>query len=107
MSGDRSDAEHVLDLLGPDSGVELRRFFGGWSLIRDGAQIAIVMDTLYVKVDQADRARWRDSGSRPFSYQAKGKTVLVQAYWSAPDEALDDRALLRALLTSDGARPRD
>jgi DNA transformation protein and related proteins len=99
VSGDRSDAEHVLDLLGPDSGIGLRRFFGGWSLVRDGVQIAIVMDTLYVKVDEAGRARWRDSGSRPFSYRANGRTVLVQAYWSVPDEALDDRGLLRALLT--------
>jgi DNA transformation protein len=98
MSGSRETAEHVLDLLGPDSGVRLRRFFGGWSLVRAGAQIAIVMDTVYVKVSRADAARWSDAGARPFSYQANGRTVLVRAYWSVPDDALDDPELLRALL---------
>lgn len=101
MSATRSDAEQVLDLLGPDSGVRLRRFFGGWSLLRAGQQIGIVMDTVYAKVDTARRAHWRESGSRPFSYQANGRTVQVEAYWSVPEGALDDPDLLRRLLSGD------
>lgn len=92
MTGRRSVAEHVLDLLGDDSGASLRRFFGGWSIIRDGRQFAIVMDTIYAKVPAQDRERWRAAGSRPFQYQARGKTVVVEAYWSLPDGALDNPA---------------
>ncbi|MBV9444529.1 MAG: TfoX/Sxy family protein [Streptosporangiaceae bacterium] len=102
MTGHRSVAEHVLDLLGDDSGASLRRFFGGWSIIRDGRQLAIVMDTVYAKVPAPDRERWRAAGSRPFQYQAKGKTVVVEAYWSLPDGALDNPAELRRALLHAG-----
>ena len=98
MTGRRSLAEHVLDLLGDDSGASLRRFFGGWPVIRDGRQLAIVMDTVYAKVPAQDRERWRAAGSRPFQYQAKGKTVVVEAYWSLPDGALDNPAELQRAL---------
>jgi TfoX/Sxy family transcriptional regulator of competence genes len=99
VSGLRSDAEHVLDLLGDDSGASLRRFFGGWSVIRDGQQLAIVMDTVYARVSAAQREQWRAAGSRPFQYQAKDRTLVVEAYWSLPDGALDSPAeLQRALL---------
>jgi DNA transformation protein len=102
MSGTRTDAEHVLDLLGDDSGVSLRRFFGGWSLIRGGQQFAIVMDTVYAKVPAGHRAQWRADGSRPFQYQAKGRAVVVEAYWSVPDDALDNPAELRRILLHPG-----
>jgi DNA transformation protein and related proteins len=100
VTGRRSDAEHVLDLLGGgDCGVSLRRFFGGWSIICGGRQLAIIMDTVYARVPEPDREQWRAAGSRPFQYQAKGKTVVVKAYWSLPDSALDNPAeLQRALL---------
>lgn len=102
MTGRRSDAEHVLDLLGPASGASLRRFFGGWAVTRDGRQLAIVMDTVYAKVSARDREQWRSAGSRSFQYQAKGKTVVVEAYWSLPDDALDDPAELQRILLSAG-----
>lgn len=98
MTGTRADAEHVLDLLGPDSGMALRRFFGGWSLVHAGTQVGIVMDTVYVKVDRSARQRWRDRGATPFRYRTGARTVTVEAYWSVPPEALDDGALLRRLL---------
>jgi DNA transformation protein len=102
VTGYRNDAEHVLDLLGDDSGVSLRRFFGGWSLIRGGQQLAVIMDTVYAKVPASQRERWRAAGSRPFQYQAKDKTVVVRAYWSLPDGALDDPAELRRILLHAG-----
>lgn len=105
MTASRTDAEHVIDLLGPDSGVTLRRFFGGWSLIHTGRQVGIVMDTVYAKVPQANRSGWRNAGSAPFQYRANGRTVTVQAYWTVPADALDDGTLLRALLLDPGGRP--
>jgi DNA transformation protein len=102
MSGTRTDAEHILDMLGDDSGVSLGRFFGGWSILRGGQQIAIVMDTVYAKVPAPQRERWQAAGSRCFQYQAKGRGVTVEAYWSLPDDALDNPAELRRLLLESG-----
>jgi DNA transformation protein len=98
MTGSRNDAEHVIELLGPTSGVELRRFFGGWSLIHAGTQIGIVMDTVYAKVDEPLRGHWRDEGCHPFRYESRGRTVTVEAYWTVPPDALDNAELLRHLL---------
>lgn len=104
MSGSRELADHVIDLLGPAAGVELRRFFGGWSLRRDGRQVGIVMDDVYVKAsDPAARQAWRASGARPFTYEVGGRTVTVEAYWSAPPDAIDDGAVLGRVL--DRGRP--
>lgn len=105
MTGYRSVAKHVLDLLGDASGASLRRFFGGWAVIRDGRQLAIVMDTVYAKVPVQDRERWRAAGSSPFQYQAKGKTVVVEAYWSLPDSSLDNPAELQRALLHGGTPP--
>jgi DNA transformation protein len=102
MSGRRTDAEHVLDLLGDDSGASLRRFFGGWAVTRGGRQLAIVMDTVYAKVPASQREQWRAAGSRPFQYQASGKTVTVEAYWSLPDDVLDNPAGLQRILLQAG-----
>jgi hypothetical protein len=66
VTGRRSDSEHVLDLLGDDSGASLRRFFGGWSITLGGRPLAIIMDTVYAKVPSSQRERWRAAGSRPF-----------------------------------------
>ncbi|BCY09363.1 TfoX/Sxy family protein [Actinoplanes sp. L3-i22] len=98
MTGSRALAEHLVDLLGPSSDVDLAPFFGGWSLRHEGRQIGIVMDTAYAKVDLADRETWHDNGSVPFRYTARGRTVTVEAYWSVPADALDDPDLLRDLL---------
>ena len=98
MTGNRGDAEHVLDLLGHDSGASLRRFFGGWSITLGGQQLAIIMDTIYAKVPESHREQWRAAGRRPFQYQAGGKTIVVQAYWSLPDDALDNPAELQRIL---------
>jgi DNA transformation protein len=105
----RSHAEHVLDLHGDDSGASLRRFFGGWSITRDGQQLAIIMDTVYAKVPASQRAQWRAAGSRPFQYQAKDRTMMVEAYWSLPDDALDNPAELQRILLRAGhpRHPRD
>ncbi|MDI6098595.1 TfoX/Sxy family protein [Actinoplanes sp. NEAU-A12] len=98
MTGSRATAEHVLDLLGPASGVHLAGFFGGWSLRRGAVQVGIVMDAVYAKVPVAEREAWHDSGSAPFRYTARGRTVTVEAYWSVPADALEDGARLRRLL---------
>lgn len=98
MSGHRNLAEHVLDQVEPLGGMSLRRFFGGWALCHAGRQVAMVMDTLYVKVPDRERPAWETAGSRPFTYHAAGRTVTVRTYYSVPDGALDDHDALTDLV---------
>ncbi|MFI7004681.1 TfoX/Sxy family protein [Nocardia sp. NPDC050175] len=100
MSGSRTAAQYVLDVLGAGSGFELGRFFGGWSLRYDGRQAGIVMDTVYVKVLPAHRDEWHAAGAHPFRYVRDHRTIYVEAYWSVPPEALDNPELLHTLLVT-------
>ncbi|MFK8908390.1 TfoX/Sxy family protein [Streptomyces sp. YS-3] len=97
MSGSRSLAEHVADQLAPLGEVTIHRYFGGWALRGHGRQFAMVMDTLYLRVDGAARSSYEKAGSTPFTYHAAGREVVVHTYYSAPAEAIDDRTELYAL----------
>lgn len=73
-----------------------RRFFGGWQLLSEGRQFAIVMNgTLFFRVEAALKKELEETGSRPFSYTKSGEQVTVSKYMSAPDDTLDDLDLLR------------
>ncbi|ONH55405.1 hypothetical protein CcI49_28120 [Frankia sp. CcI49] len=99
MSGNRELAQHVLDQVEDAlGGMTLRRFFGGWALCHRGRQVGMVMDTLFVKVAEDERLSWEAAGRRPFTYQSAGRTVTVRAYYSVPDEVLDDREALADLV---------
>jgi len=72
-----------------------RRMFGGQGLYHEGRMIALVADgRLYLKVDAATRPAFEAAGSHAFVYEGKGKPVAM-SYWLAPDEALDDPALMQ------------
>ncbi|MDH6576201.1 TfoX/Sxy family protein [Kitasatospora sp. MAP5-34] len=96
MSGSRSLAEHVADQLAPLGAVTVHRYFGGWAVRSHGRQFAMVMDTLYFRVDDAARSSYEEAGSVPFSYRAAGREVVVRSYYSVPAEAIDDRSELCA-----------
>ncbi|PDS80523.1 TfoX/Sxy family protein [Rhizobium sp. L43] len=83
--------------LAPPGSVDVRRFFGGSALVRNGAQFGFVMKgTLYLRVDDAMRAEFEADGSEPFSYRAAGREVTVRRYYAVPAHVIDDPALLRA-----------
>ncbi len=85
MSGSREAADAALELLIPLGDVELRRYFGGWALRCAGRQFAIVMDELYLRVDDDQRAALAAvPGAHPFTYVAAGREVTVDRYWTAP-----------------------
>jgi DNA transformation protein and related proteins len=71
--------------------VTSRRMFSGASLYCDGVIFALVLgDTLYLKVDDANRTAYQAEGLAPFSYEARGRTVEIGSYWRAPERLLDD-----------------
>jgi TfoX/Sxy family transcriptional regulator of competence genes len=83
-------AEHLCEALAPLGAVGVRRFFGGWALHCRGVQFAMVMDTLYLRVDDRTRPAYEAAGSEPFRYRTGKREVEVRRLYSAPPEALDD-----------------
>ena len=74
--------------LGP---ITARRMFSGAGIYCDGIIFALVLrDALHFKVDDANRAAYQAEGMQPFTYQARGKPVRVEAYWRVPERLLDD-----------------
>jgi len=83
--------EHILDMLAPLGALTLKRMFGGACINYGTATFALMFDdTIYFRVDEKNIERFREAGSNPFSYTARGREVVVGSYYLVPDEALDD-----------------
>jgi DNA transformation protein len=69
--------------------------FGGAGVYRDGVIFGLVSDRdIYLKCDETTADTFKEAGCRPFTYEKDGKQVEM-SYWSLPEEALDDRELLK------------
>jgi len=91
MAASADFLEFLQDQLRGLGHITTRRMFSGAGLYCDGVIFALVLrDVLYLKVDDGNRASYEAEGLAPFSYQAKGKTVRVGAYWHVPERLLDD-----------------
>ena len=86
----------VQDLLSGLSGVQARAMFGGWGIYKDGIIFAIIVDdVLYFKVDESNQSQYHSRGSRPFTYQSRGKPISI-SYWEVLADVIDDReAIMR------------
>jgi TfoX/Sxy family transcriptional regulator of competence genes len=92
----RSLALDFASQIAPAGGIDVRRFFGGSALVRNGAQFGFVMKgTLYLRVDAAMRAEFEADGSEPFRYRAAGREVTVRRYYAVPAPVINDPALLQ------------
>lgn len=82
--------EHLIELLAGAGPVTARRMFGGAGIFADGTMFALVAaDVLYFKADPESEARFSDEGMTPFTYEGRGKAV-VMSYWQAPDRLYDE-----------------
>ncbi len=100
---ERAEIEEIFAPFGP---VQARAMFGGYGVSREGLSFAIIVDgEVFLKADEACRARFEAAGSAPFVYHAKGKPVTM-SYWRIPDVALDDPDEMRRWcgLAHDAAR---
>ncbi|WP_421934664.1 TfoX/Sxy family protein [Phenylobacterium sp.] len=86
--------DYILEQLQPLGGITHRRMFGGVGLSRQDLFFALIAeDTLYLKVDDANRADFEAAGCEPFKPFGGDKAM---SYWSAPLEALEDPDALAA-----------
>ena len=86
--------EHIVETMRTFGRVEARAMFGGWGLYHEGLFFALVgEDTLYLKVDDENRARFEAQGLQPFVYDAKDGEYTM-SYFQAPEEALESASVM-------------
>jgi len=88
-------ARYCVELLGALGPTRSRRMFGGHGFYVDDVFIALIFEErLYLKADDATRARFEQAGCQPFVYEGgDGKSVSL-SYYTAPDDAMESPALM-------------
>lgn len=88
--------DYLTDQLSPLGDARGRAMFGGHGIYLDGTIIGLIAwDTFYLKVDDGNRADFEAAGAEPFTYDGKGKPI-VMSYWTCPPEVLEDPDMLRS-----------
>ncbi len=84
-------AEFLREQLSRFGAITMRRMFGKTGVFRDGLMFAMITnDTLYFRVDDGNRAVFREAvGSPPLTYEKQGR-VIALSFWRAPDRLLDE-----------------
>ena len=91
MVASDSFAEFLREQLAPLGRVTMRRMFGKTGVFHDGLMFGMVTDnTLYLRVDDHNRAEFGEAGSfPPLSYEKKGRTIDL-SFWRAPERLFDE-----------------
>ena len=91
MVASDSFAEFLREQLVPLGRVTMRRMFGKTGVFCDGLMFGMVTnDTLYFRVDDHNRAVFKEAESAPpLSYEKKGSTIDL-SFWRAPERLLDE-----------------
>jgi DNA transformation protein len=89
--------EHVVETMRELGPVTAKAMFGGWGLYHEGLFFAIIFeDTLYLKVDDENRAQFEAAGLPEFIYKTKDGDHMAMSYRQAPPEALESPAAMAA-----------
>ena len=91
MVASDSFAEFLREQLAPLGRVTLRRMFGKTGVFCDGVMFGMVTDnTLYVRVDDHNRAIFKEAESfPPLNYAKRGETIDL-AFWRVPERLIDE-----------------
>ena len=83
--------EFLRDQLAPLGRIAVRRMFGKSGVFCDGLMLGMVTeDTLYFRVDEQNRAAFKEAESYPpLNYKKQGSTIDL-AFWRAPERLLDE-----------------
>lgn len=84
-------ADFLREQLAPLGPLTLRRMFGKTGVFRNGLMFAMVTeDTLYVRVDDGNRAVFAEAASEsPLNYEKRGRSIDL-SFWRVPDRLLDE-----------------
>ena len=91
MVASDSFAAFLSEQLRPLGRVTMRRMFGKTGVFCDGLMLGMVTDnTLYLRVDDDNRAAFREAASSPpLNYRKKGETIDL-SFWRAPERLFDE-----------------
>jgi DNA transformation protein len=91
MVASDSFAEFLREQLAPLGRLTMRRMFGKTGVFCDGLMFGMVTDdTLYFRVDDHNRAAFKEAESvPPLSYEKKGRAIDL-SFWCAPERLLDE-----------------
>jgi DNA transformation protein len=86
-----SFAEFLHEQLAPLGRVTTQRMLGKTGVFRDGVMFAMVADdTLYFRVDDHNRAVFREAEAfPPLSYEKGGRSIGL-SFWLAPERLFDE-----------------
>ncbi len=83
--------DYVLERLEVVGHISVRAMFGGHGIYYKGVIIALIAyDELYFKVNGTNIQRFKDAGSKPFTYLGKQNKTITMSYWRLPEEVLED-----------------
>lgn len=91
MVASDSFAEFLREQLAPLGRVTMRRMFGKTGVFCNGLMFGMVTrDTLYFRVDDHNRAVFKEAESTPpLNYEKKGRTIDL-SFWRVPERLLDE-----------------
>jgi DNA transformation protein len=91
MVASDSFAEFLREQLAPLGRVTLRRMFGKTGVFCDGVMFGMVTDnTLYVRVDDDNRATFKEAEAYPPLNYAKKGSMIDLAFWRVPERLMDE-----------------
>src|SRR5215831_13230996 len=91
MVASDSFADVLREQLAPVGRVTLRRMFGKTGVFCDGLMLAMVRDdTLYFRVDDDNRALFKEAEAFPPLNYEKGGGSIDLAFWRAPERLFDE-----------------
>ncbi|WP_211882583.1 TfoX/Sxy family protein [Plastoroseomonas hellenica] len=84
-------AEFLREQLAPLGRVTMRRMFGKTGVFCDGVMLGMVTEnTLYVRVDDHNRAAFQEAASHPpLNYEKQGSSIDL-AFWRVPERLFDE-----------------
>ena len=91
MVASDSFADFLREQLAALGSIKLRRMFGKTGVFCDGLMLGMVSnDALYFRVDDENRAAFKEAeSSPPLNYAKKGATI-DHAFWRAPERLFDE-----------------
>ena len=91
MVASDSFAEFLREQLAPLGRVTMRRMFGKTGVFCHGLMFGMVADdVLYVRVDEHNRAVFREAESAPPLNYAKQGRMIDLSFWQVPERLLDE-----------------
>ena len=85
------DRDFLTDLFADFGPVTIRKMFSGFGVSADGTNFAMALRSgLYFRADEQSIPQFEAEGSKPFQYQTRAKTVVVNSYWELPARLFDD-----------------